>query len=424
MGDANTQGEGSVSRQKREEVFSPDEIACVHVMNRVVRQYFLLGKDPVSGKNFNHRKQWMEMKLQSLAAYFAIDILGYTILDNHFHLILRSRPDVVSTWADTEVARRWLMICPKRKHADGTPKEPKQSELNVICNKRSSLKEIRSRLSDISWWMRLLCQYIAQKANAETKNSGKFWQDRFKAVRLLDEISILAAAAYVDLNPVRAALTEAIETSDFTSVKKRIENLLLDSIPMEQTTASSQGLEPNHAYDADLTADANASRMLAERLSAKSALLADRLSALRQAVAKVVPTEVELSNRPRSDGFLAPVFTGEGRDDALGSLPSSNGRRCSDKGFLNMSIFEYIELLDWTARRVVADKRGSTPQGAPRIFERLGVSEATWLGLIRDFGRLFFNVAGEPSSIAQARGLRGGGRYRVRETVKQVFAAA
>ena len=29
----------------REEVFSPDEIACVHVMNRAVRRCFLLRKE-------------------------------------------------------------------------------------------------------------------------------------------------------------------------------------------------------------------------------------------------------------------------------------------------------------------------------------------------------------------------------------------
>jgi len=50
------------------EVFAPDEIAIVHVMNRVVRRCFLLGTDPVTGKNFDHRKEWIEQQLQRLAA--------------------------------------------------------------------------------------------------------------------------------------------------------------------------------------------------------------------------------------------------------------------------------------------------------------------------------------------------------------------
>jgi hypothetical protein len=49
-----------MARMARAEVFSPDEVAVVHVMNRVVRRCYLLGNDPVSGKNFDHRKVMIE----------------------------------------------------------------------------------------------------------------------------------------------------------------------------------------------------------------------------------------------------------------------------------------------------------------------------------------------------------------------------
>ena len=214
----------------RAEVFSPDEIACVHVMNRAVRRCFLLGDDPITGKNFDHRKVWMEKKLELHAANFGIDLLGTAIMSNHFHLVLRSRPDVVETWDDTQVARRWFMLCPKRKHEDGTAKEPSEPELNSIRNDPDKLRAIRRRLSDISWWMRLLCQHVGQRANFETKETGKFWEARFRAVRLLDESALLACVAYVDLNPIRAALAQLIEESDFTSARKRLEALLLESV--------------------------------------------------------------------------------------------------------------------------------------------------------------------------------------------------
>ncbi|MFN7892926.1 MAG: hypothetical protein ACK5OC_21705, partial [Pirellula sp.] len=41
------------------------------------------------------------------------------VISNHIHLVLRSRPDVVDTWDDREVARRWLMICPKKSTNKG-----------------------------------------------------------------------------------------------------------------------------------------------------------------------------------------------------------------------------------------------------------------------------------------------------------------
>ena len=45
------------------------------------------------------------------------------------------------------------------------------------------------------------------------------------AVRILDEESLQACAAYVDLNPERAVLAETLEASDYTSVQHRITSL-------------------------------------------------------------------------------------------------------------------------------------------------------------------------------------------------------
>jgi len=100
-----------MARLSRVEIFAPDEIAIVHVMNRVVRRCFLLDADPVTGKNYDHRKAWIESQLKRMAARFGIDLVAFAILSNHFHLILRSRPDVVATWNDTEVARRNRIAC-------------------------------------------------------------------------------------------------------------------------------------------------------------------------------------------------------------------------------------------------------------------------------------------------------------------------
>jgi len=154
-------------------------IAIVHVISRVVRRCFLLGNDPVTGKNFDHRKVWIEDRLQQLAAAFGIDLLAFSCLSNHFHLILRSRPDVVATWDDTEVARRWLLLCPVRKSKDGQPEVPNEFELNSIRHDPERLAKIRMRLSDISWWMRLLCQNIAQRANRDDGEVGKFFRHVF-----------------------------------------------------------------------------------------------------------------------------------------------------------------------------------------------------------------------------------------------------
>ncbi len=137
-------------------------------------------------------------------ACFGIDLLGYSFLSNHFHQVLRSRPDIVATWTDEEVARRWLTLCPVARDEKGIPLEPTEEDIAALCRQKKRIRELRRRLSDISWWMRLYNQMIAQWINREDKTEGRLWQGRFKAVRLLDEASILACMAYVDLNPIRA----------------------------------------------------------------------------------------------------------------------------------------------------------------------------------------------------------------------------
>jgi REP element-mobilizing transposase RayT len=42
--------------------------------------------------------------LQYLASIFAIEVCAYAIMENHYHTILRIRPDLVASWSDLEVA--------------------------------------------------------------------------------------------------------------------------------------------------------------------------------------------------------------------------------------------------------------------------------------------------------------------------------
>jgi hypothetical protein len=394
-----------MARLKREELFTPDEMAIVHVMNRAVRRCFLMGYDQFTGRNYDYRKIWIELRVEHLAKYFAIDVLAFSILSNHMHLVLRQRPDVVKTWDDTEVARRWLMLCPKKKNKDGSPKDPTEPQLNSIRHDATKVAEIRSRLSDISWWMRLTCQSIAQRINAEDQATGKVWENRFKAVRLLDESSLLACAAYVDLNPIRAAMAETLEQSDFTSIQRRIQAL------KEQIEAECL----------------NAASSMADIGTSSLSIALDQSSATNHLIDQIASAAVDVQRKERSaaeapDRMLAPIHLSELRD-ALQILPNNSGYRCSDRGFLNMTSSDYIELLDWTARCIVPGKRGATPADAPPIFERLGLglSAGTWCELVANFGKLFKIVAGKPQVVDAHRGLRRPKRFKLSQQARELL---
>ncbi len=59
----------------RVKVFAADEISIVHVINRTAHRCLLLRNDPFSGKNSDHRKQWLDEQVIHQAGCFGIQLL-------------------------------------------------------------------------------------------------------------------------------------------------------------------------------------------------------------------------------------------------------------------------------------------------------------------------------------------------------------
>ncbi len=196
-----------------------------HCVSRCVRRGFLCGEDALTGRSYEHRRQWVEDRLLFLASLFAIDICAYAVMSNHTHVVLHVDTDTATAWNDDEVLKRYhslhkgTLLTQKYSHIQ-TRKYLTDAELYTV---KASIDVYRQRLCCISWFMRSLNEYIAREANKEDNCTGRFWEGRFKSQALLDEAALLSCMAYVDLNPVRAKIAKTPETSAFTSIKQRAE---------------------------------------------------------------------------------------------------------------------------------------------------------------------------------------------------------
>ncbi len=217
-------------RSRRSQI-SLEDTPYYHCCSRVVRRAFLCGYDEYSGKNYDHRREWVESLLLKLEKSFAIDIAAFAVMSNHLHVVLRVDIDSVNAWSDREVAVHWHQLFKgnalTRKFAKGELEECKGSKF------KKKIAEYRSRLCDISWFMRCLNEPIARKANQEDNCTGRFWEGRFASQALLDEAAVLACMAYVDLNPIRAKQSATLEQSSHTSIQLRIQGALNGEQPKE-----------------------------------------------------------------------------------------------------------------------------------------------------------------------------------------------
>ncbi|NCD35244.1 MAG: transposase [Spartobacteria bacterium] len=343
----------------RREIIDYGETGTYHCISRCVRRAFLCGVDAWTGKSYEYRRDWVRDRLKAMSEAFAVDILAFSVMSNHFHVVLRNDVDREKGWTDEEVVRRWLNVFPKRHLTpDGVVYETRPEDIAQVLAEDGRVAVLRERLSDISWFMRSINEFIARKANKEDECKGHFWEGRFKCQRLLDESAILTCMAYVDLNPVRAKMAESLEDSEFTSVYERLK-------------AEKAKMQMFLAGDArNLHEDGREKGILAT----KSHKMHEK--------GRILTTEITEEESKRAD-WLVPV------DETL---------------FFEykLTVDEYLELVDLTGRRLAAGKKGKIDEKLLPILDAMQIDAENWLNTVEKYGRLFYRVSGRLENIADS----------------------
>ena len=334
----------------RGEIVTEGVEGIYHCISRCVRRAFLCGEDVYSGKSFEHRKSWVESRLELLSKTFAIQVCAFAVMSNHLHVVLRTRPDWVEDWSDYETARRWLLLFPKRKTPQGKPLPPSPAEIKALFKSEPGIDVIRERLASVSWFMRSLNENIARRANKEDGCKGRFWEGRFKCQVLLDESALLTCMTYVDLNPVRCGAALSPETSRHTSAFLRI-----------------------RARQAGIICKSGTMTSDAAHLTSHNQLENPR----------------EETKTAGAGHWLCPFDT----DD-----------QAEEKRLLDLGLDQYLDLLDWTGRQLRENGKKSIPDEYKPILERLRVDSDKWLDAVNSYGGGFYRAAGREEHMRRFAG--------------------
>jgi len=163
-----------------------DESATYHVMSHTALNGFVLN---------DVEKEYLLKIIKRLSNIYFTEILGFCIMGNHFHLVVRMIPG--DRFSDEEISRRF-----QRYYGKGGHKQ------NLLIGQ---IPYFREKWASLSQFMKMIKQKFSCYYNKMHRRRGYFWGDRFKSVIVEDGETLINCLAYVDLNPVRAAIVDKPE---------------------------------------------------------------------------------------------------------------------------------------------------------------------------------------------------------------------
>ena len=178
--------------------------ACYHVMSRVVDRRMIL----------NHgEKEKLRELMRRMEGFSGLRILTWTILSNHFHILLQVPERQYVT--DDEFIRRLGFLYDKAVVKTHAGELERLREAGQDRDAEAYKARFTYRMYDLSEYMKTVKQRFSQSYNRRHGRKGTLWEERFKSLLVQPPRSssssmsaIAAVAGYIDLNCVRAGIVE------------------------------------------------------------------------------------------------------------------------------------------------------------------------------------------------------------------------
>ncbi len=167
-----------------------DETTVYHVMSRTALDGFPLG---------DIEKDFMLDLIRRYSKLYLVEILGFCLMGNHFHILVKTFPEYKFT--DEDIKKRYGTF---------------YGDERVFTDEL--IPSLRAKLSSLSEFVREIKVGFARYYNRRHNRRGYFWGDRFKSVIVDKGETLVNCLAYIDLNPLRAGIVKRPEDYRWNSL--------------------------------------------------------------------------------------------------------------------------------------------------------------------------------------------------------------
>ena len=162
-----------------------EEEAVYHVMSRTALDGYVLE---------DVEKDFLLQHIRRLAKVYFAEMLGFCIMGNHFHLLVRM--ETGQDKSHEEIRKRFKVY-----YGEDEKRELSEDLIPALREKWCSLSE----------FVREIKQGFSRFYNRRHHRKGFFWSERFKSVIVDNGETLVNCLAYIDLNPIRAGIAKKPE---------------------------------------------------------------------------------------------------------------------------------------------------------------------------------------------------------------------